>query len=117
HHAVHEAPLPCLLGGVAPAVHDDLLGTGGTDHADEAGRGGHAQRNTEVDLGDPQLRLGRRDAEVAGQREAPAAADGVTVENFVPGVAERLGVGYTAISATNPAIVYASVSGYGQDGP
>ena len=41
----------------------------------------------------------------------------VIVENFVPGVAERLGVGYTAISATNPAIVYASVSGYGQDGP
>jgi crotonobetainyl-CoA:carnitine CoA-transferase CaiB-like acyl-CoA transferase len=41
----------------------------------------------------------------------------VVIENFVPGVAERLGVGYPALSATNPAIVYASVSGYGQDGP
>ena len=41
----------------------------------------------------------------------------VIIENFVPGVAERLGLGYTALSAANPAVVYASVSGYGQDGP
>ena len=41
----------------------------------------------------------------------------VIIENFVPGVAERLGLGYAALSATNPAVVYASVSGYGQDGP
>jgi crotonobetainyl-CoA:carnitine CoA-transferase CaiB-like acyl-CoA transferase len=41
----------------------------------------------------------------------------VILENFVPGVAERLGLGYKALSATNPAVVYASVSGYGQDGP
>jgi crotonobetainyl-CoA:carnitine CoA-transferase CaiB-like acyl-CoA transferase len=41
----------------------------------------------------------------------------VVLENFVPGVADRLGLGYKAVSATNPAVVYASVSGYGQDGP
>jgi len=41
----------------------------------------------------------------------------VVLENFVPGVAERLGLGYKALSAANPAVVYASVSGYGQDGP
>ena len=41
----------------------------------------------------------------------------VVLENFVPGVAERLGLGYTALSAANPAVVYASVSGFGQDGP
>jgi crotonobetainyl-CoA:carnitine CoA-transferase CaiB-like acyl-CoA transferase len=41
----------------------------------------------------------------------------VVIENFVPGVAERLGLGYAALRATNPAVVYASVSGYGQDGP
>ena len=41
----------------------------------------------------------------------------VVLENFVPGVAERLGLGYAALSASNPAVVYASVSGYGQDGP
>jgi crotonobetainyl-CoA:carnitine CoA-transferase CaiB-like acyl-CoA transferase len=41
----------------------------------------------------------------------------VVLENFVPGVAERLGLGYAALSKDNPAVVYASVSGYGQDGP
>jgi crotonobetainyl-CoA:carnitine CoA-transferase CaiB-like acyl-CoA transferase len=41
----------------------------------------------------------------------------VIVENFVPGVATRLGLGYADVSTVNPAVVYASVSGYGQDGP
>jgi crotonobetainyl-CoA:carnitine CoA-transferase CaiB-like acyl-CoA transferase len=41
----------------------------------------------------------------------------VFLEGFRPGVTDRLGVGYEAISATNPRIVYASLSGYGQTGP
>ncbi len=41
----------------------------------------------------------------------------VFLEGFRPGVTDRLGVGYEAIAATNPGIVYASLSGYGQDGP
>ncbi len=41
----------------------------------------------------------------------------VLVENFIPGVADRLGLGYAAVSAANPAVVYASVSGFGQTGP
>lgn len=41
----------------------------------------------------------------------------VVVENYRPGVAERLGVGYEAVSAVNPSIVYASISGFGQTGP
>ena len=41
----------------------------------------------------------------------------VFLEGFRPGVTDRLGVGYEAIAATNPRIVYASLSGYGQTGP
>jgi crotonobetainyl-CoA:carnitine CoA-transferase CaiB-like acyl-CoA transferase len=41
----------------------------------------------------------------------------VIVENFLPGVAERLGLGYPAVRAANPSIVYASVTGFGQTGP
>src|SRR6266704_150957 len=41
----------------------------------------------------------------------------VLVENFLPGVADRLGLGYQAVSAGNPAVVYASITGFGQTGP
>jgi crotonobetainyl-CoA:carnitine CoA-transferase CaiB-like acyl-CoA transferase len=41
----------------------------------------------------------------------------IFVENFRPGVAERLGLSYEAVSAINPGIIYASISGYGQTGP
>ena len=48
---------------------------------------------------------------------ALSAASDVVVESFRPGVMGRLGLGYDAVSAGNPAIVYCSTSGYGQDGP
>jgi formyl-CoA transferase len=41
----------------------------------------------------------------------------VIVENFRPDVKDRLGIGYEAMAAVNPRIVYASISGFGQDGP
>jgi formyl-CoA transferase len=41
----------------------------------------------------------------------------VVAENFRPDVKDRLGIGYEALAAVNPRIVYASVSGYGEDGP
>jgi crotonobetainyl-CoA:carnitine CoA-transferase CaiB-like acyl-CoA transferase len=41
----------------------------------------------------------------------------VFVENFRPGVADRLGVGFAALSQRNPRLVYASISGFGQTGP
>jgi len=39
------------------------------------------------------------------------------VENFSPGVASRLGIDYDRLSAVNPALVYCSISGFGQYGP
>jgi formyl-CoA transferase/CoA:oxalate CoA-transferase len=41
----------------------------------------------------------------------------VVIENFRPGVADRLGIGFEAIKARRPDVVYCSISGYGQDGP
>jgi alpha-methylacyl-CoA racemase len=41
----------------------------------------------------------------------------VVIESYRPGVADRLGIGYGAVCARNPGIVYCSTSGYGRDGP
>jgi len=41
----------------------------------------------------------------------------VIVENLRPGVMQKLGLGYAALKASNPSLVYVSASGWGQDGP
>ncbi len=41
----------------------------------------------------------------------------VVLENFRPGVADRLGVGYESLAAENPALIYVAISGFGPDGP
>jgi formyl-CoA transferase len=45
-----------------------------------------------------------------------ARAD-IIVENYRPDVKTRLGIDYAALSAVNPRLIYASISGFGQDGP
>ncbi len=49
-------------------------------------------------------------------RELVVTAD-IVVENGRPGVAKRLGVDYPTLSASNPRLIYASISGFGQTGP
>ncbi len=49
-------------------------------------------------------------------RQLVAGAD-VLLENMRPGVMDRLGLGYQAVSAINPRLVYASVTGFGSSGP
>jgi formyl-CoA transferase len=46
-----------------------------------------------------------------------AATADVFVQNYRPGVAERLGLGWEALSAVNPRLIYCSVSGFGATGP
>jgi crotonobetainyl-CoA:carnitine CoA-transferase CaiB-like acyl-CoA transferase len=45
-----------------------------------------------------------------------AGAD-VLVENFRPGVMDRLGVGWAVVKEINPSLIYCAISGFGQDGP
>lgn len=58
----------------------------------------------------------RSDAGKKILRDLAMQAD-VIVQNFRPGVAERMGVGYDELSKLKPELVYVSVSGYGPDGP
>jgi alpha-methylacyl-CoA racemase len=61
-----------------------------------------------VDLKDPAMRS--RVLEMARRAD-------VVVEQFRPGVMERLGLGYADLSAVNPKLIYCSITGYGQTGP
>lgn len=54
--------------------------------------------------------------DLAALRKLLGSAD-VMLQNFRPGVIERLGLDYEAVRAINPGIVYASITGYGEEGP
>lgn len=70
-----------------------------------------------VNRGKRSITLDLRKPEGAGLfRELAAQAD-VVLESFRPGVMDRLGCGYGALKARNPKLVYAALTGYGQDGP
>lgn len=58
----------------------------------------------------------KTDDGIALLKEMVAKAD-VLIENFAPGVMDRLGVGAAALQARNPRLIYGSSSGYGKTGP
>ena len=58
----------------------------------------------------------KNEADLSALRALIARAD-VLIQNFRPGVIERLGLGFDAVKAINPRLVYASISGYGEEGP
>ncbi|SDU44788.1 CaiB/BaiF CoA-transferase family protein [Stappia sp. ES.058] len=58
----------------------------------------------------------KSEAGVALFKKLVATAD-VVVENFRPGVMDRLGVGFETLKSLNPRLVYCAISGFGQDGP
>ena len=70
-----------------------------------------------LNRGKKSLSLDLKDkAAVAHVLEMVRRAD-IVVEQFRPGVMARLGLGYEALSAINPKLIYCSITGYGQTGP
>ena len=97
-----------------PAHGDWMRGQGGDAALAAAGLGATflscnaGKRSVALNLKDP------RGVKIA--RQIAAGVD-VMIENWRPGTAQRLGVGFEDIRAVNPRIVYCSISGFGQDGP
>jgi crotonobetainyl-CoA:carnitine CoA-transferase CaiB-like acyl-CoA transferase len=58
----------------------------------------------------------KRETGVTAARHLAAAAD-ILVENYRPGVMQRLGLHYAVLAKLNPRLIYCSISGYGQTGP
>jgi crotonobetainyl-CoA:carnitine CoA-transferase CaiB-like acyl-CoA transferase len=91
---------------------DSLRGVGRykgrADHEDYFYANNRNKKSIELDL-----KVG---ADLATALDLAAAAD-VLVENYAAGTADRLGIGYAAVRARNPRIVYCSISGFGQTGP
>jgi crotonobetainyl-CoA:carnitine CoA-transferase CaiB-like acyl-CoA transferase len=58
----------------------------------------------------------KTEAGVALARDLASKSD-IVVENYRPGVMDRLGLGYAALSAANPRLIYCAISGFGMTGP
>ncbi len=58
----------------------------------------------------------KTEAGVALAKDLAAKCD-ILIENYRPGVMDRLGLGYEALSAINPRLIYCAISGFGMTGP
>lgn len=81
------------------------------------GRDGHQDYFNAINRSKKSIALDlKRPAAQAAARALAEQAD-VVVENFKPGTAARLGMGWDDLRPLNPALVYCSISGFGQSGP
>jgi crotonobetainyl-CoA:carnitine CoA-transferase CaiB-like acyl-CoA transferase len=79
--------------------------------------GDHSAQSLTMNRGKRSIALDLKHPEgLAVARRLAADADVVT-QNFRPGVIDRLGLGYEAVSAQNPDVIYLSISGFGDAGP
>jgi crotonobetainyl-CoA:carnitine CoA-transferase CaiB-like acyl-CoA transferase len=79
--------------------------------------GGESAAHRALNRGKRSLSLNLKTAEGKELLRRLVGRADVLVESFRPGVLERLGLGYDALSEVNPALVYCAITGYGQDGP
>jgi crotonobetainyl-CoA:carnitine CoA-transferase CaiB-like acyl-CoA transferase len=70
-----------------------------------------------LNRGKRSISLDLKDQSARDQLRSHLQTADIIIEQFRPGVMDRLGLGYAEIKAINPAIVYCSITGYGQDGP
>jgi crotonobetainyl-CoA:carnitine CoA-transferase CaiB-like acyl-CoA transferase len=79
--------------------------------------GSHSALDAVCNRGKRSLVLDLKQPEGRDAAQRIAAQCDVVLESFRPGVAAKLGLGYEAVHASNAAVVYLSVSGFGQAGP
>jgi crotonobetainyl-CoA:carnitine CoA-transferase CaiB-like acyl-CoA transferase len=115
------------LGATVIKVENPAGGDPARNNAPYVGSSGlHLQREDADDLSVSMLERGRNKLSVTLNLKQPGAHEvfadlvrsaDVVVENFSPGTADRIGVGYRAAAAVNPRLVYVSISGFGAGEP
>lgn len=80
-------------------------------------RQGHSPYFGQLNAGKRSLALDLKNPEALAVVRALAEQADVVLENFRPGVMDRLGLGHEELRRRNPRLVYCSISGYGQTGP
>src|ERR1700676_3325049 len=80
-------------------------------------RDGNSAYFGQLNAGKRSLALDLKSAEAIKLVHRLIVETDVLVENFRPGVMDRLGLGYEALRGINPRLIYCSISGYGQTGP
>ncbi|MGA1029015.1 MAG: CaiB/BaiF CoA transferase family protein [Burkholderiaceae bacterium] len=80
-------------------------------------QGSYSENFASVNRNKRSITADMKSAKDLAHLKALAAKADILLENFRPGVLDRLGLGYEALAALNPGLVYCSISGYGQEGP
>src|SRR5258708_3966786 len=80
-------------------------------------RNGHSAYFGQLNAGKRSLALDLKSADAIKLVHRLVEEADIVVENFRPGVMDRLGLGYEALREINPRLIYCSISGYGQTGP
>ncbi|RCW63223.1 CaiB/BaiF CoA transferase family protein [Pseudorhodoferax soli] len=78
---------------------------------------GYSENFASLNRNKRSITMDLKDADDIEMLKMLAADADVLIENNRPGVMDRLGIGYEALSKINPRLVYASISAYGQSGP
>jgi crotonobetainyl-CoA:carnitine CoA-transferase CaiB-like acyl-CoA transferase len=107
----------CLaaLGAEVIKVERPKTGDAGRQHAYFLG--GHSGYFLQQNMGKKGLCVNTKDPRGRALMEKLVDSADVFVENYRPGALDRLGLGYQALAARNPGLIYCSISAYGHTGP
>ncbi|MGQ0663143.1 MAG: CaiB/BaiF CoA transferase family protein [Pseudomonadota bacterium] len=101
----------------AEVIKVETPGVGDDARAFPPTRGGESCYFMLLNRGKESITLNLKSPEGADLFRRLARKCDVVVENYKPGVSQRLGIDYQSLKDINPRLVYASISGFGQDGP
>ena len=91
--------------------------TGPSEVGADVSSGGFSENFASINRSKRSIALDMKSDDGLAAAKALIGRADVVVENYRPGVMAKLGIGYEAMSAVNPGVIYCSISAFGQEGP